>query len=149
MYTMGMTQNELTTTEAAKHAGVTVATIRTWARYGAITATKTAGAWLIDLDSLRHRIALGRTTVTKQLAVFTDTKTASDKAQELLELHALVPTSRPYRYIAISSQGTDGYLVDTVQGSCTCKGHLYTGKCYHLLAATILETRAARLGLAA
>lgn len=142
-----MTQ-ELTTTQAATQAGVTVATIRTWARYGAIAATKTGGKWMVDLDSLRHRIALGRNTTAKQLAAFADPKAARTKAEEIVELGALVPLDA-YRYLAVSSSGRDGYVVDTLAGSCTCKGYTYTGRCVHNVAATILETRAARLGLAA
>ena len=48
----------MNTTEAAAKAGVTAATIRHWARYGAITATKNSGKWTINPDSLEHRIAM-------------------------------------------------------------------------------------------
>ncbi|MEU9415136.1 hypothetical protein [Streptomyces sp. NPDC048272] len=47
------------TTTAARTARVTVATIRTWCRIGAVTATKTAGKWTVDATSLAHRIAIG------------------------------------------------------------------------------------------
>lgn len=50
----------MNTTAAAAKAGVTVATIRHWCRYGAVAATKTAGRWDISEASLDHRIALGR-----------------------------------------------------------------------------------------
>lgn len=43
---------------AAAHAGVTADTVRTWARYGAVKATKANGRWDIDTDSLAHRITL-------------------------------------------------------------------------------------------
>jgi hypothetical protein len=46
------------TTAAAAKAGVTVATIRTWCRRGAVAATKTGGKWTIDETSLTRRIAL-------------------------------------------------------------------------------------------
>ncbi|GAB2695747.1 helix-turn-helix domain-containing protein [Kitasatospora kifunensis] len=46
------------TIAAAKQAGVTVATIRTWCRRGAITATKTGRRWVIDATSLAYRINL-------------------------------------------------------------------------------------------
>jgi hypothetical protein len=46
------------TTTAAKQARVTIATIRTWCRRGAVAATKTGGRWDIDTRSLAHRIAL-------------------------------------------------------------------------------------------
>lgn len=49
----------VTTTTAAELAGVTVDTIRGWARYGAIKAAKKAGRWVIDRASLLRRIALG------------------------------------------------------------------------------------------
>ena len=50
----------MNTTAAATQAGVTVATIRTWCRRGVITATKTAGRWIIDTASLAHRITIGQ-----------------------------------------------------------------------------------------
>lgn len=49
------------TTAAATLAGVTVATIRTWCRMGAVTATKRSGRWVIDSDSLTRRITIGAT----------------------------------------------------------------------------------------
>ncbi|MDH6710936.1 hypothetical protein P3T27_007687 [Kitasatospora sp. MAA19] len=48
----------VTTTSAAIRAGVTVATIRTWCRTGAIAAVKQAGKWAIDAASLTYRIKL-------------------------------------------------------------------------------------------
>lgn len=47
------------TTAAAAQAGVTVATIRTWCRAGAVAAVKRSGRWLIDGASLARRIAIG------------------------------------------------------------------------------------------
>src|SRR5580765_3822664 len=129
-----------TTTEAAKLAGVTPRTIRTWCSRGAVTASKVDGAWVIDLDSLRHRIALGRQTVAGQLAAFADPKAAQVKAEELVELGALIPLDA-CRYLAVSSSGTDGYVVDTLAGSCTCKGYTYVGRCVHTVAAVMLDTR--------
>jgi len=128
-----------TTAEAAHRAGVTVATIRAWARYGAVTATKAAGRWNIDEASLTHRIALSRRTAAKQLAAFRDTAAAQSKADELIESGSLIPMN-PYTFLAVSSSGGSGYIVNTVEGSCTCKGHIYTGHCFHLLAAVALET---------
>jgi hypothetical protein len=49
----------MNTTEAAAKANVTVATIRTWCRIGAVTATKAAGRWIIDAASLAARITIG------------------------------------------------------------------------------------------
>ena len=129
-----------TTTEAAKLAGVTPRTIRTWCQHGAVTASKVRGAWVIDTDSLRHRISLSRRTVAAQLAAFTDPKSARLKAEELVELGALIPLDA-WRYLAVSSSGTDGYVVDTLAGSCTCKGYTYVGRCHHTVAAVMLEMR--------
>jgi hypothetical protein len=138
-----------TTAEAARHAGVTTATIRTWCRIGAVSAVKAGGRWVIDTDSLRHRIALTRRTVQAQLAAFTDAKTAQAKAEEIVELGGLIPLDA-WRYLAVSSSGRDGYVVDTLKGSCTCKGYTYTGHCVHNVAATMLDTRTtAPLALAA
>ncbi|MFN2636935.1 MAG: hypothetical protein ABR585_07915 [Gemmatimonadaceae bacterium] len=47
------------TTTAATQASVTVATIRTWCRIGAVAAAKVAGRWVIETASLAYRIALG------------------------------------------------------------------------------------------
>jgi hypothetical protein len=129
-----------TTAAAAQRANVTAATIRRWARYGAITATKTRGRWNIDEASLTRRIALSRSTAAKQLAVFRDAAAARLKADELIEAGSLIQIGNPYTYLAVSSAGGSGYVVNTVEGSCTCKGHTYTGHCYHLLAAVTLQT---------
>ncbi len=138
-----------TTAEAARTAGVTTPTIRQWARYGAVTARKVHGRWAIDTDSLRHRIALGRQTVPAQLAAFADPKAARVKAEELVEVGGLIALDS-WRYLAVSSSGRDGYVVDTLAGSCTCKGWLYVGRCHHLVAAVMLDSRTtAQLALAA
>jgi len=129
-----------TTAQAAQRAGVTAATIRTWARYGAIAAVKVGGRWSIDADSLDRRINLGRKTVAAQLAAFADANSAQAKAEELLELGALVALNNPYTYLAVSPRGTGGYVVNTLEGSCTCNGHVYTGHCYHYVAAAMLAS---------
>ncbi|MGW2740531.1 hypothetical protein ACWC4D_40860 [Streptomyces sp. NPDC001288] len=49
----------MNTTAAALQANVTVATVRTWCRRGAVAAIKLAGRWIIDTASLAHRIAIG------------------------------------------------------------------------------------------
>lgn len=59
----------MNTTAAATEANVTVATIRTWCRIGAVAAVKTAGRWTIDAASLIHRIAIGRMRARKQTAM--------------------------------------------------------------------------------
>jgi hypothetical protein len=128
-----------TTAQAAQRANVTPATIRAWARYGAVAAAKSRGRWAIDEASLTRRIALGRKTVAAQLAAFTDAGSAQAKAEELLELGALVMLNNPYTYLAVSPKGTGGYVVNMIEGSCTCNGHVYTGHCYHYVAAAMLD----------
>ncbi|OII60594.1 hypothetical protein BJP40_09545 [Streptomyces sp. CC53] len=49
----------MNTTAAATQAGVTIATIRTWCRRGAVAATKAAGRWIINAASLARRIEIG------------------------------------------------------------------------------------------
>ncbi|MEU4256248.1 hypothetical protein AB0B42_00785 [Streptomyces fradiae] len=49
----------MNTTTAATQAKVTVATIRTWCRIGAVAAAKVAGRWVIDTASLARRIEIG------------------------------------------------------------------------------------------
>lgn len=50
----------MNTSTAAAEAQVTVATIRTWCRIGAVAAVKQAGRWIIDTASLAARIAIGK-----------------------------------------------------------------------------------------
>lgn len=65
----------MNTTAAAIEAGVTVATIRDWARRGVITAAKKAGRWVIDTASLAHRIAIGKFKTRKARPVVFSTET--------------------------------------------------------------------------
>jgi hypothetical protein len=142
-----------TTTEAARQADVTPRTIRAWARMGAVAAVKVSGRWVVDTDSLRHRIAVGRRRVNAQLAQFRDADSARTKALELIEQGAIIPGSRSGLYFAVSTDASHTYFVDAAEGSCTCKGHVYSNRCYHAVAAAMLETgayaRTARLALAA
>lgn len=134
-----------TTAQAARQAGVTIATVRTWCRIGAVAATKVSGRWNIDPDSLAHRIALPALLRAEviDLSAFRDAKTARTKATDLVEQAAIIPASRPNLYLAAASDGTDTYLIDTAEGSCTCKGYVHQGRCYHLVAAVLLEARPA------
>lgn len=66
----------MNTTAAATEARVTVATIRTWCRIGAVAATKTAGRWIIDAASLARRIAIGARRARKAIAITVETLTA-------------------------------------------------------------------------
>jgi hypothetical protein len=135
-----------TTAEAARQAGVTVATVRTWCRIGAVAAAKVSGRWAIDADSLAHRIALPALLRAEviDLSAFRDAKGARDKAVELVEQAAIVPASRPGLFLAVSSDGSNTYLIDTVEGSCTCKGYVHAGRCFHGVAAALLEARGTR-----
>lgn len=83
---------------------------------------------------------------------FKGAQAAADKALALLADKALIPTRHQGQYLAASSDGTQTYLVDTIERSCTCKGHARVGRCYHLVAADTLElatTRRRGLALAA
>jgi len=78
----------ITTTAAATQAGVTIATVRTWARHGIIAATKQAGRWVIDTASLAHRIAIGARRARKQTAMTQPTPPAPMSRTEFEEAAA-------------------------------------------------------------
>lgn len=63
------------TTTAATQASVTVATIRTWCRIGAVAAAKVAGRWVIEAASLTRRIALGIKKAAKPIVFSIETMT--------------------------------------------------------------------------
>jgi SWIM zinc finger len=132
-----------TTAEAARQAGVTVATVRAWCRIGAVAATKVSGRWAIDADSLAHRIALPALLRAEviDLSAFRDAKGAKNKAVELVEQAGIVPASRAGLFLAVSSDGTNTYLIDTLEGSCTCRGFAHQNRCYHLVAAALLTAQ--------
>lgn len=75
------------------------------------------------------------------LSAFRDAKAAKSKAVELVEQAAIVPGPTRGLYLAPSSDGTNFYLIDTIEGSCTCKGHMYSGHCFHAVAAALIEAR--------
>ena len=133
----------MTTAEAARQADVTIATIRAWARYGAVTATKISGRWIIDADSLAHRIALPALLRAEviDLSAFRDAKAARTKATDLIEQAGIVPASRAGLFLAVSSDGANTYLIDTVEGSCSCRGFAHQNRCYHLVAAALLTAQ--------
>ena len=79
-------------TAAATQANVTVATIRTWCRRGAVAAIKQAGRWIIDSISLAHRIAIGawkRTTRTEATPVINLNATYT---------HPILPGEEPHDF---------------------------------------------------
>jgi hypothetical protein len=92
-----------------------------------------------------RRTAACRRALADQLAAFRDAASAEARAVEAIETGALVPASRPGLYLAVSSDGTGTYLIDTDEESCTCQGHARTGHCYHQVAAAMLETGTAAL----
>jgi hypothetical protein len=77
-------------------------------------------------------------------AGFKDAEAATTKALALIADKGLVPTRHTGQYLAVASKGDAAYLVDTVERTCTCRGHHRTGRCYHLLAADVAEHLAAR-----
>lgn len=73
---------------------------------------------------------------------FKNAEAARAKALQLLADRALIPTRHAGQYLTTSTDGTANYLVDTVERSCTCKGHNRVGRCYHLVAADVTELTA-------
>jgi hypothetical protein len=67
-----------------------------------------------------------------------------DKAREAIEMGAVIPSSRPGLYAAVSGDGVTVYLVDVIEGSCTCKAAANGRRCYHLAAALILSAATGR-----
>ena len=59
-----------------------------------------------------------------------------DKARELIADGGLVPTGRPGVFRAVSSKGTDQYMVHSAV--CNCPAGLRGRQCYHLLAARLV-----------
>jgi hypothetical protein len=80
------------------------------------------------------------TSPTPTLDLFAPDKRAGQvvKAMELIETQAIVAGSRDGIWLIVSSDGTNTYMVDTDERSCTCKGFLNFGRCYHLVAAEML-----------
>ncbi len=66
------------------------------------------------------------------------------KATELIEQGGIVPTSRPALYLAVSSDGAVTYLVDQIEQSCTCRAGQRSLRCYHLIAADLVNAPAHR-----
>ncbi len=83
------------------------------------------------------------------VAEFKDGAAPLAKATQLIEDAAIIPTRIPSQYLATSSDGLTVYLVDTLERSCTCKGHTRCGHCYHLVAADALMMNAAPVRRAA
>lgn len=75
---------------------------------------------------------------------FKDPEAAADKALQVIADKAIVPTRHKGQYLVTASHGDDTYLVDVVEGSCTCKAGSRLGRCSHLVAAHIVEITAIR-----
>lgn len=90
------------------------------------------------------RAKVRKATEVADFSAFKDATSARNKAEQLIDDGAIVPTRIPGQYVATSSDGTTVYLVDTVERSCTCKGHQNHGRCYHLSAGDILTATAYR-----
>jgi hypothetical protein len=145
-----MASTNTTATAAATLAGVSLSTIRTWCRVGAVAAVKTAGKWVIDAASLARRIAIGAQREDARIAAieaaadlvdtsaFKDAKKARDKAVQILIDRSLVATRHEGQFLVVGSDAEHTYLVETVgERSCLCKGSAHWGRCSHLLAADI------------
>jgi hypothetical protein len=63
-----------------------------------------------------------------------------DKARELIADKGIVPTNRAGIFRAVSSDGTQNYLV-AITGNCNCRAGLLARRCYHTAAAVILSAR--------
>jgi hypothetical protein len=98
----------MNTTAAAIEANVTVATVRSWARHGVITATKTAGRWIIDTASLARRIAIGAMRAATRKATVLD----------LTATYTITEGPRAGTTITpkVRTRVRDGYTVTTVRG---------------------------------
>lgn len=89
--------------------------------------------------------AMATATACVDLAAFKDATRVLDKAEQLIEDGAILPTRHAGQYLASGSDGVSTYLVDTVERSCTCKAGQRLGRCNHLVAAEILDHFAAIL----
>lgn len=63
-----------------------------------------------------------------------------EKARELIADGGIVRTNRDGIFRAVSSDGTQNYLV-AVTGNCNCRAGLLARRCYHTAAAVILSAR--------
>jgi excisionase family DNA binding protein len=119
---------QVSSREAATAYGVSPRTIRRWAQIGRLDAVKVGGRWQIaataDLDGFKPAQV--------------------DKARELIEQAAILPTKRQGLFTAVSSDGTTTYLVHA--NGCTCPaGQRGKHLCYHRAAVAILTAVPSRL----
>lgn len=116
----------ITTREAAAALGVSIRTVQRWAATGRLQAAKIGRRWVITLDAA---------------AVAAYKPASVDKARDLIEARAILPTSRPGMYTAVSSCGTVTYLVHRC--GCTCPAGIKGRPCYHRAAVEIITATAA------
>lgn len=117
---MASTSIQVTTREAAAAHRISLRTAQRWAANGKLNAAKVAGRWIVTLT-----------------ADVTDFKPFQvERARELIEQAAILPTKRPGIYTAVSSDGSTTYLV-AAQG-CTCPAGQKLRACYHRAAVRIL-----------
>lgn len=103
--------------------------------------TLRAGKSIADGMGRTCRAKVRQTAEVLDLGAFRDAKAARSKATELVEQAGIVPASRPSLYLAVSSSGTDTYLIDTAEASCTCAGFAHQTRCYHLVAAALITAK--------
>lgn len=112
----------VTTREAANALGVSLRTAQRWAATGKLQATKVQGRWAITLT------APGLDDYKPQQV---------EQARDAIETGAILPTSRPGMYTAVSTDGTTTYLVH--EAACTCPaGQRGRFKCWHRAAVALL-----------
>lgn len=116
----------ISTREAAAAYGVSPRTIRRWAQNGRIDAIKTGGRWSIAVE-----VDLG---IYKAEQI--------EKALEAIEQQAILPTSRPGMFTAVSSDGSTTYLTHAC--GCGCRAGQRGIRCWHRAAVAILTAAPAR-----
>lgn len=75
---------------------------------------------------------------------FKNADAAQAKALQLIADKGIVRTRVAGQYLAVSSDGSQNYLVDVVEGSCMCPAGTKGRHCYHQVAANICEITATR-----
>ncbi|WP_086732874.1 hypothetical protein [Streptomyces glaucescens] len=104
----------MNTTAAAAQANVTVATIRTWCRIGAVAAVKQAGRWIIDTASLARRITIGarRTRKAPTMTLAPLTRTDFEQAAAALGIRSPFNDTRCHGEF-LAYQSTNAPYADT------------------------------------
>jgi len=111
------------------------------------TSCRRCGRQLRTADSVARGIGpkcLAREKSQAAVLATTGEYTASqiNKAVDMILTGAIVPSSRPLEFFAVSSDGRDIYTVDTIEGTCNCPAGARDVACYHLAAVAIIEAAA-------